>query len=295
MPETFSIVVPTADRRRYLPAALADLLSQRFPASAHEVLVVDDTAEALSRDQVEARIPTTPVRLRYERREGPPGINAARNTGIRRSRGSVVVFVDDDCRFGPTWLAAICAGIDSAPRAECFGGPISIALEPGHPRWCGREPFPITSLDHGDRDRYVDLVYGANFAVRRSALERIGPFRVDQPLYGDETEWILRLRRRGGLVRYIARAGVVHTRLAEDVTVGRLLRTALVRGGRLARWHRSESLSEPLSIEALLAMARRVGVLSAHALSHGCWSGAAHAVESSAYLVDCARSFVGRD
>ena len=56
-----------------------------------------------------------------------------------------------------------------------FGGPIRAALEGGGPRSCGRESPPITTLDLGGADRDVPLVWGANMALRRRAVERAGP------------------------------------------------------------------------------------------------------------------------
>ena len=51
------------------------------------------------------------------------------------------------------------------------------------------------------------MVWGANFAVRRSAVERIGEF--DESLdraHGDEEDWLLRLRAAGGRIVYLAEA-----------------------------------------------------------------------------------------
>ena len=58
--------------------------------------------------------------------------------------------------------------------------------------------------DDLSRDREAEVVWGANFAVRRSAIERIGEF--DESIvtpHGDEEEWLERLRAAGG-------ADVVH-------------------------------------------------------------------------------------
>ena len=275
----FSIVIPTGDRRPYLRAALADLVAQGFPADSYEIVVVDDTDAGVSRPLVEEAARSTDVRVTYVPRTGQPGPNAARNTGIKHSTGDVVAFVDDDCRFDRTWLAALAAGIDAAPDAECYGGPITVALDGGHPRWCGREPFPITSLDHGPVDRWVDVVYSANFAIPRRAFERVGRFREDQPIYGDETEWVLRLRRRDGLVRYVAAARADHTRLPGDVTVKRMLVGAHLRGRNVEAWDRAQGLEQPLG-PAL----RRALRMSAHAVRRRCWVGAAHAAEYYSYL-----------
>ena len=67
-------------------------------------------------------------------------------------------------------------GAERHPEAEAFGGPIRARFEGRAPRGCGREDPPITTLDLGPADREADFVWGANFAVRRGAIERIGPF-----------------------------------------------------------------------------------------------------------------------
>jgi GT2 family glycosyltransferase len=282
---TVSVVIPTGERGRYLALVIEDLLAQDAPPDSYDVIVVDDTEDGSNRRLVEGFAAGAAVPLRYARRIGPRGINAARNTGIRRSRGDIVAFLDDDCRIGPGWVAALLRGVRRAPRAECFGGPIEIQLEPGHPRWCGRDPFPITSLDHGATDRYVDVAFGANFSVRRSAFDRVGLFDEQRLLYGDEIEWMLRLRRAGGLVRYVAEAGVAHTRFADDITVPQLLRTALLKGRNIAAFDRDQQLEQPLS-EVL----RRAVRMSAHALVYRCWSAAAHALQAYAYALHSLRS-----
>jgi GT2 family glycosyltransferase len=285
MQKRFSIVIPTGDRRRYLTLALADLAAQDFPASQYEVVVVDDTETGTNRELVEEAAAASSAPVRYVRRCGPRGINASRNTGVRRSTGEIVAFVDDDCRFAPGWLSALDSGVHAAPRAECFGGPIEVSLEPPHPRWCGRDAFPITFLDHGAHDRWIALVFGANFSVRRSALDRIGLFDEEHALYGDEVEWMLRLRRHDGLVRYVAGAGVTHTRFANDITLRQMLRSALLKGRRTADFDRAQGLEQPL--RGVLWRAVR---LTGHALVFRCWSAATHALQRYAYAAHSARA-----
>jgi GT2 family glycosyltransferase len=274
---TYSIIIPTGYRQRYLTLAISDLIAQDFPFDRFEILVVDDTPDGVNREIVE-RVASSPVAVHYVPREGPPGINSGRNTGITRSRGDTLIYVDDDCRFEPGWLAALEHGIERAPRAECFGGPIRQWIEPGHPRCCGRDSFPVTTLDHGPVDRYCDVVFGANFAVPRSAFARIGPFQADMSGPGDEVEWILRLRRAGGLVRYIADAGVIHTRFADDVTLKKLMKMTVGRARHGAEFDLHLGIVEPLP-----DVLRRAFRLSAHAIIFRCWSAAAHALHAYTY------------
>jgi glycosyltransferase involved in cell wall biosynthesis len=223
-----TVVVPTRGRAAYLEVTLGSLLRQRT-RTPHEILVVDDGATDGTR-HVAAR-----AGVRCVSHGRPRSLNAARNTGMRESRAPVVAFVDDDVEAPPGWLEALVTGAQSHPDAEAFGGPIRARLEGPAPRGCGREDPPITTLDLGPADREAEIVWGANFAVRRSAVERIGYFdeRIVGP-HGDEEEWLERLRAAGGRIVYLARAGLDHRRAGADARLAPLARAAYARG-RAAR------------------------------------------------------------
>src|SRR5918999_336035 len=194
-PPVVSVVVPTRGRAAYLEVTLDSLLAQRT-GFAYEILVVDDGAADATPAVVAAR-----PRVRHVAHGEPRGLNAARNTGLRESSASLVAFVDDDVLVPPGWLDALVEGADRHPEAEAFGGPIRARFEGHAPRGCGREEPPITTLDLGPEDRRAEMAWGANFAVRRAAVERIGPFdeRIVRP-HGDEEEWLERPPEAGGAV-----------------------------------------------------------------------------------------------
>jgi len=109
-------------------------------------------------------------------------------------------------------------------------------LEGPAPRGCGRERPPVTTLELGDSDTDARFAWGANMAIRRSALQRVGPFDESLAHGGDEQEWQERLRalQPGARVRYVVAAAVEHRRAGEDARLRALARTAYARG-RAAR------------------------------------------------------------
>jgi len=228
MPEpAVSVVVPTRNRAGYLEVTLASLAAQE-PGVPYEVIVVDDgstdaTAEVAERAGAKL--------LRHESSRGP---NAARNTGIEASRAPLIALIDDDVRIPPGWVAALAAGAERHGWAGAIGGPIRASLEGPAPRSCGRESAPITTLDLGPRDCETDFVWSANMAVRRGAIEQIGAFDEQIPIYGDEEEWVMRLHANGGRVAYVADAWLEHRRAGEDARLRSLAR-AEYRRGRAAR------------------------------------------------------------
>ena len=219
-----TVVVPTRGRAAYLEVTLDSLCRQRSRA-AHELLVVDDGATDATPDVAER------FGVRLIRHGERRSLNAARNSGIREARADVIAFVDDDVFVPPGWLDALVEGVERHPEAEAFGGPIRPRFEGHAPRSCGREDPPITTLDLGAGDVEATMVWGANFAVRRSAIERIGRFdeRLDRA-HGDEEDWLLRLRAAGGRIVYLADAGLDHRRTAGDSRLAPLARAAYHRG-----------------------------------------------------------------
>ena len=239
MPEpAVSVVVPTRNRADYLAVTLASVGAQRLQ-EPFEVLVVDDGSAGPEIARV-----AEAAGAAYERHPDSRGPNAARNTGIAATRAPLVCLIDDDVRAPAGWLEALVAGARRHAWAEAFGGPIRASLEGPAPRACGREAAPITTLDLGPEDRQADAVWSANMAIRRSALERVGSFDERVSIYGDEEEWVLRLRAQGGRIAYLAAAGLEHRRAGSDARL-RALSRAEYRRGRAARRNDARKAATP--------------------------------------------------
>ncbi|MGH2871149.1 MAG: glycosyltransferase family 2 protein, partial [Solirubrobacteraceae bacterium] len=220
-------MIPTRGRAAYLDVALRSIAPQARALGA-ELIVVNDGGDPAT-DEVARRHGAAVVPL-----APPGGANAGRNAGIDAAAADLVVLCDDDVEAPAGWLQAILDGVAAAPETDVFGGPIRARLEGGGPRACGREPPPITTLDLGAEDRDVDLVWSANMALRRSALAGAGRFDEAIRGRGDEEEWERRYTANGGVVRYLAAAGLDHRRTSADSTVRRLSRAAYAQG-RAAR------------------------------------------------------------
>jgi glycosyltransferase involved in cell wall biosynthesis len=238
-----SVIVPTRGRPQYLRVALESLAAQDLRPDAYEVLVVDDEPSGSTRTVVQQVAAGARPPIGYVEREGVPGLNSARNTGIAAAESDLIVFVDDDIEAPPEWLRELVAGRDRHPEALAFGGPIELRLEGSRLPMCGREPPPLTNLDGGPWDREIELVWGANMALDRRALEVAGTFDQGVPYGFDEDMWERRLRAAGGRIVYVARAGLIHRRDRRDARLRSLLREAYRRGRALRRYveHRGDA------------------------------------------------------
>ena len=102
-----SCIMPTCDRRGYVPQAIRNFLRQDYPNL--EMLILDDGA-----DQVADCIPED-ARIRYFRLDHKMNVGAKRNLACEQSRGEYIVHWDDDDWY-PTWRvrAQIQAMVESA-------------------------------------------------------------------------------------------------------------------------------------------------------------------------------------
>src|SRR3954452_5431744 len=215
-----AIVIPTRGRPGYLRVALRSL-----PSGAAEVLVVLDGPDAAS-DAVARELGA-----RVIAHDRPRGLNAARNTALANTSAELVCFLDDDVEVRPGWLEALLRAAGECPEVDVFTGPVFARFE-DHPfRTCGREGAPITFLDLGAEDTDAPHAWGANMAIRRAAVERVGRFDEGRELYGDEQEWQDRLRASARpRIRYVAAAAVDHRRAGGDARAGAPAAAAVARG-----------------------------------------------------------------
>jgi GT2 family glycosyltransferase len=243
MAPSATVVFPTRARRDYLAVALASVAPQAADHGAEVIVVEDDPEQAETRALAEAHA------ARYVAHGDTRGLNAARNTGIAHARSDLIAFLDDDVEVWPGWLAALLEGAAANPLHGVLGGPIRARLEGTNLHACGREAPPITALDLGPRDRDADFAWGANFTVRRSAIEQHGGFDPGLDLYGDEEDWQRRFRSRGGRIRYLAQAGVDHRRTGADARIAGLSRSAFHRGKHSRRYDMRKGTSPTLARE----------------------------------------------
>ncbi len=284
-----SIVVPTRARLNYLEVALTSISPQAGAAKA-ELIVVDDAGPSDAACALVERLGA-----RYEPHPHPMGLNVARNTGVERSSGELVVFVDDDVEVSESWLPALLAAAREHPHVDVFTGPIRPRLEGSPPRSCGREAPPITSLDLGPLDTTARFAWGSNMAIRRSALQRVGQFDVSLEHGGDEQEWQERLLAPHApdavtgttKILYIANASLDHRRSPADARLRPLCRAARMRGRAARRFDAWRGAPPSISRE-LLTLAGCAG----HVVRYRCPAALTMVTHSTGRLEEALRTAV---
>ncbi len=111
-----SVIIPTYHRPAELTMALRSILAQsRMP---DELIVVDDGD--LPELPLRAELETTGLVCRFLRKD-KPGLTESRNLGIARSRGDVILFVDDDVELLPDYVQQVAAVYERDVGGEIDG------------------------------------------------------------------------------------------------------------------------------------------------------------------------------
>lgn len=134
VPGLVSVVLPTYKRSQFLERSIQSVLDQSY--GSWELIVVDDnepdTRFRIDTERFMRRYESDP-RISYVTHARNSGGGAARNTGIRSSRGEYVAFLDDDDEWAADKLekqvASMCSSPDST--AMVYSGFRKVFLEIG--------------------------------------------------------------------------------------------------------------------------------------------------------------------
>jgi GT2 family glycosyltransferase len=175
------------------------------------------------------------------------GLSNARNRGFAESRGTYLLYLDDDAIPDPDWLKGYAKAFrEYAP--EGAGGRIVPFADRPVPRWLDislpEYNHYLVRFDRGNQAKWLNNdVWGANMAFRRDVLLEVGGFDPDlgvkgeNRLGGEETDLQQRIKRAGGRILYVPDARVHHLISAEKLRFTFLLEQEFQRGKSQNRLH----------------------------------------------------------
>ncbi|MGE5658520.1 MAG: glycosyltransferase [Actinomycetota bacterium] len=208
---TVSVVIPVYNGEADLPDLLNCLKAQTYPPSQVEYLLVDnqsgDRTAAILQAAAEDQQLNMTIRPLAENQI--QSSYAARNTGIRASRGEILAFTDVDCRPQPQWLATLVAPFATPEVAIAVG---EILPLPGSTLWEQHAALENTlSQKHTLAHPFCPYGQTANLAIRRLALIQVGLFRPYLTSGGD-ADLCWRILRETDYQWYFVEAAVVQHR-----------------------------------------------------------------------------------
>lgn len=210
-----SAIVCAYNEERSLPAALHSLFAQtRVP---EEVIVVNNASTDGTRAVAE-RVPGVIVVD-----EPDKGLVKARAAGFRSATGDILVYIDADCRAPLQLVERMERRFLRSARTVAVTGPYRFYdwdwIGVVGARVYDYTLAPFAQFTAHDLLRIGALLYGGNFALRRSALETIGGFDTSIEFHGEDTNLGRRLAAVGRVE--LNRACYIYTSARRYKALGR--------------------------------------------------------------------------
>lgn len=182
-----SIIVPTYNRPELLINALNSIVRQDYPN--WQALVVNDAGEDVEKIALSA---DPKGRVIYQCHPVNKGLPAARNTGLRKSSGEVICYLDDDDEFLEDHLSTIVSALNECKELLVYTDAEYVYKD------CDDKSSKVLGTD----ERYKDMEYSRStllannyipvnsIAHRRELLGRCGYFDESFSAFEDWELWL---------------------------------------------------------------------------------------------------------
>ncbi len=179
---TISVIIPTFNRKEVVQRAIDSVLAQTVRPL--DIIVIDDGSTDGTPDMLKTRYAERIMVLTQEHH----GVSAARNTGIKASRGTWLSFLDSDDVWHENKLEEQVRYIEEHPETE---------IVQTEEIWIrnGKRVNPMNK--HAKQDGYIFLqclpfciVTPSSVLIKRTLLDRVGLFDEKLPTCEDYDLWL---------------------------------------------------------------------------------------------------------
>jgi len=176
-----SIIIPAYNEQDLLPSCLDSILSQTANPALFDIVVIDNNSTDLTASIARNK----GVRVEKEPKKGY--VYAIRK-GVEVSEGSILAFLDADCRAPVNWVSKIITNFESTTDVLALGGKLDFY-----------DLNPIINQIVKFILYFINNLPGNNMAIKREALDQIGGIDPNVNLSTDF--WITMKLRQAGRIK----------------------------------------------------------------------------------------------
>ena len=204
-----SIIIPTRRKNQILRRCLNSLSKQTYSPSCYEIILVSKRKIKINQPGIKIKIITISPKINHAE---------ARNMAVKKARGEIIAFCDDDCILPQNWLSTASAYF-TQKRVDLIGGPIippkerffscrlgaylsgsKFAVGPSAPRW--RKAYPEQKANA------FNLIL-ANTFMRKNCFMAVGGFDARQ-VPCEENLLYYKLQQKGYKLLYTPKITCLH-------------------------------------------------------------------------------------
>jgi glycosyltransferase involved in cell wall biosynthesis len=270
-----SVIICTRNRSHAVVGCLESVvkaIDNTMPIEAEIVVVdngsTDDTSATVTNFSETCAVP---IKLVSEPRKG---LALARNTGVKASKGDLLIFTDDDCRVAEDYFVAALRHNESDTELVLRSG----RVEQGDPSDLRMTLKTENTLQRWNKQTHPKAIgmlnaafTGANMMMRRALFDTLGGFDIrlgaGTPFHSaEDIDYAYRAHFKGMLIEYAPDMKVYHFHGRKTISSGEklLFRYSTGLGALYAKhllndirwlrpiyWHVRNALLDPLGGEAI--------------------------------------------
>jgi len=118
----YSVIIPTYNRATLLKNCLEAVAVQTVPRDTYEVIVINDGSRDNTDKIIDEFKKQHPLINFIYIKQKNHGVSHARNQGIKRAKGEIIFFTDDDCVVPENWIETLANGYRRHPEVAGVGG-----------------------------------------------------------------------------------------------------------------------------------------------------------------------------
>lgn len=180
-----SVIIPAYNAVRTLPITLKAILEQTFPQKDYEVIVIDDCSTDGTTNYLKSTtFPDNVIILHHEKNQKHA---ITRNTGIRKSRGGILIFLDADMEVYSDYIQKHLTHFQNPEVVGVIGSLLPAPELPygKYQRYLFEGKRGAMKFNDGAPQPFQVFLFN-NTSVRRGSLEKVGLFDENIRFYGGE-------------------------------------------------------------------------------------------------------------
>lgn len=200
-----SYIILTRNRKKELADALHSI--QRQDYKTKEIIVIDNASTDGTTETVKDNFPD----VKYYRMDKNVGTFAGRNEGIKRAKGDIIIFLDDDAVFeNNSETTAVINKFNSKPDYDAIAFKI-IDYQSGEvPQGVQHGGYPIRGKGIITEESEVSYFFSGGAAFRRRVFYEVGLFPEEYFIDCEEMEFSFRMLEKGMKILFTPQIAVLH-------------------------------------------------------------------------------------
>lgn len=184
-----SVIIPCYNAASHIKDLFESLRNQTLPQNEFEVIVVDDG----SQDKTASLVRKYPFIYLFQKNQGA---GSARNFGVQKSQGQILLFTDSDCIVPRDWVGKHTLVQERNEKIGIIVGGVKKPKEKSLVAWADFFSSWFNAHENLDRHLVKDYSPSVNASLKKEIFKKVGGFSRKK-LTGEDVDFCFRAQKLG--------------------------------------------------------------------------------------------------